>query len=112
MNISSIALNSLTYASKRFEASARNTANVNTAGYEPQRAVATPAPGGGVSTSLQPQYAPSTAGELTAGEVLGSGTDLISEQVEQIGAAQQFKAAVSLLKTDQEMTQSLLDIKA
>jgi flagellar basal body rod protein FlgC len=112
MNISSIALNSLTYASKRLEASARNTANVNTAGYEPQRAVATQAPGGGVSTTLLPQYAPSTAGELTAGEVLGSGTDLISEQVEQIGAAQQFKAAVSLLKTDQEMTQSLLDIKA
>jgi flagellar basal body rod protein FlgC len=112
MNISSIALNSLTYASKRLEASARNVANVNTPGYEPERAVAKSAAGGGVTTTLQPQYAPSTAGDLTADEVLGSNTDLISEQVEQIGAAQQFKASISLLKTDQEMTQSLLDIKA
>jgi flagellar hook protein FlgE len=112
MNISSIALNSLSYATKRLETSARNVANVNTSGFQAQRAVAKEAAGGGVQTTLEPTNAPPASYDLTADEVLGSNTDLISEQVEQLGAAQQFKASLSLLQTDQETTQSLLNIKA
>ena len=102
----------MTVASARMARSAANVANVNTDGYEAQRQVAREQANGGVSSASTPTYAPHPTYERGAEEVLGSNTDLISETVEQIGAAQQFKAAISLLKTDQEMQKSLLDIKA
>jgi flagellar hook protein FlgE len=37
---------------------------------------------------------------------------VVSETVEQLGAKQQFQASIALLRTDDQMTRSLLDIKA
>src|SRR3569832_2005188 len=96
--ISSIALSSMSFASARAARSAQNVANVNTDGYEAQREVAREALHGGVTGSTQPTYAPAPTYERGADEVLGSNTDLISETVEQLGALQQFKASVALLK--------------
>lgn len=110
--VSSIALSSLTAATTRLAQSGENVANVNTPGYEAERAVVRDARGGGVETTSEPTRAPQPSFERGANEVLGSNTDLISETVEQLGAMQQFKAAIALLKTDQELTQSVLDIKA
>jgi flagellar basal body rod protein FlgC len=111
-SVSSIALSSMRFASARLERSAQNVANVNTDGYEAQRAVARAQPNGGVSGSTVPTYGPHPSFDSGAGEVLGSNTDIASETVEQLGAAQQFKAAIALLKTDQDMMKSVLDIKA
>lgn len=111
-SVSSIALSSMTVASARMARSAANVANVNTDGYAAQREVARDQANGGVSSEAAPTYAPHPTFERGAEEVLGSNTDLVSETVEQLGASQQFKAAIALLKTDQEMQKSLLDIKA
>jgi flagellar basal body rod protein FlgG len=110
--VSSIALSSMSVASARLARSAHNVANVNTDGYEAERSVVREAPNGGVTSSSEPTHAAHPTFERGADEVLGSNTDLISEQVEQLGAMQQFKASIALLKTDQEMTQSVLDLKA
>ncbi|HET6337485.1 MAG TPA: flagellar basal body rod C-terminal domain-containing protein [Polyangiales bacterium] len=110
--VSSIALSSMSFASARLTRSAENVANVNTNGFEAQRQVAREALNGGVTSTTEPTYAPAPTFERGAEEVLGSNTDLISETVEQLGAMQQFKASIALLKTDQEMQKSLLDINA
>jgi flagellar basal body rod protein FlgG len=110
--VSSIALSSMSVASARLARSAHNVANVNTDGYEAERSVVREARNGGVTSSSEPTHAQHPTFERGADEVLGSNTDLISEQVEQLGAVQQFKASIALLKTDQEMTQSVLDLKA
>ena len=111
-SVSSIALSGLRFASTRLARSAQNVANVNTNGYEAQREVAREQPNGGVAGTTEPTYAPHPTYDLSGEEVLGSNTDLVSETVEQLGAAQQFKASLALLRTDQELTKSLLDIKA
>jgi flagellar basal body rod protein FlgB len=99
----------MSLASKRLAQSAQNVANVSTPGYEPESVVAVDQAGGGVTSALG---APAPTFERGRDEVLGSGTDMISETAEQLGASQQFKASIALLKTDQDMTQSLLDLKA
>lgn len=111
-SISSVALSSMSVASARLARSAQNVANVNTDGYEAERTVAQEVRGGGVSSTSVLTGAAHETFERRADEVLGSNTDLISEQVEQLGAVQQFKASIALLKTDQELTQSVLDLKA
>lgn len=107
-SVSSIALSSMSHASARLSRSAHNVANVNTAGFEAQRVVASEAPNGGVTSQTQPTY----DAAMSYQDVIGSNTDLISETVEQISSLHQFKAAVALLKTDQEMMSTLLDVKA
>jgi flagellar basal-body rod protein FlgC len=99
-------------ASERLARSAQNVANVNTPGYQAEHVVASPQAGGGVSGTSQPTYSPAPTFERGREEVLGSNTDMISETAEQLGASQQFKASIALLKTDQDMMQSLLDLKA
>jgi flagellar basal body rod protein FlgC len=108
-SVSSIALSAVSVASARLARSAQNVANIDTPGYQPESVVAQSAAGGGVTGALR-AAAPSF--ERGADEVLGSGTDLISETAEQLGASQQFKASIALLKTDQDMMKSLLDLKA
>jgi flagellar basal body rod protein FlgC len=108
-SVSSIALSGLSLATERLARSAQNVANVDTPGYEPQSVVAVSQAGGGVTSAAS---APQPTFERGRDEVLGSGTDMISETAEQLGAAQQFKASIALLKTDQDMMQSLLDLKA
>jgi flagellar basal body rod protein FlgC len=111
-SVSSVATSMMSLASERLARSAQNVANVNTDGYQAEQVVAHDLPNGGVAGTTSPTRAASPTFERSQGEVLGSNTDLISETVEQLGASQQFKAAVSLLQTDQDMMKSLLDIKA
>lgn len=111
-SVSSIALSAMNVANARMARSAQNVANVNTVGYEAQRPVVQEQRNGGVTSSESPTYAPHPTFERGGEEALGSNTDLVSETVEQLGAAQQFKASLALLRTDQDMMKSLLDIKA
>lgn len=99
-------------ASERLARSAQNVANVNTPGYQAEHVVARSQADGGVTGTAVPTGAPAPTFERGRDEVLGSNTDMISETAEQLGASQQFKASIALLKTDQDMTQSLLDLKA
>lgn len=111
-SVSSIALSAMNVANARMARSAQNVANVNTDAYEAQRQVVREQRNGGVTSTETPTYAPHPTYERGAEEVLGSNTDLVSETVEQLGAAQQLKASIALLKTDQDMMKSVLDIKA
>ena len=107
-SVSSIALSAMRVATASLAQSAQNVANVNTPGYEPDSVEAVDQAGGGVTSALR---APAPTFDRSQDEVLGSNTDMISETVTQLGASQQFKASIALLKTDQDMTQSLLDLK-
>ena len=112
-SVSSIALSSMTYASQRLARSAHNVANVNTDGFQAKEVVAREVPQGGVTSVTRPTGgAPAVYQGDDGSAVLGSNTDLISETVGQLSAMHQFKASVALLKTDQEMMKSLLDVKA
>ena len=111
-SVSSIALSAMSFASTRLARSAHNVANVNTNGFEASRAVAREVPNGGVAQAVQSTYTASGGFARGAEEVLGSSTDLVSETVEQLSAVHQFKAAIKLLETDQEMMKSVLDIRA
>ena len=111
-SISSIARSALTFASTRLAQSAHNVANVNTDGFQADRTVGREVKNGGVSATTVPTYGPAPTYERDGEQVVGSNTELVSETVDQIGALHHFQAAIALLKTDQEMTRSLLDIKA
>ncbi|MDD9943559.1 MAG: hypothetical protein OXU20_21135 [Myxococcales bacterium] len=52
-----------------------------------------------------------TAPEAT-GLRSGSNTDIVAETVERLGAVQAFRANVRTLQAEDELTSSLLDIKA
>jgi flagellar hook protein FlgE len=111
-SLSSVALSGMSFASARVARSAQNVAHVNTDGFQAEREVAREQAGGGVTSVTQPTYAPAPSYQRDGAEVIGSNTDLISETVEQLGAVQQFKASIALLRTQDEMTRTLLDIKA
>jgi flagellar basal-body rod protein FlgC len=110
--VSGIALSGMTVATARLGRSAQNVANINTDGFQAEREVAREQAGGGVTSTHGPTYAPAPLYQRDGREVSGSNTDVISETVEQLGAAQQFKASLALLRTQDEMTKSVLDIKA
>ena len=112
-NAQSIGLAALRAATARQAQSAQNVANVNTPGY--QASGATPATTSASSGSSSARFA-SLSGSFTppgaAGEVAESNTDLAAETVEQMSALHAFKANIVALRTSDEMTQSVLNIKA
>jgi flagellar basal body rod protein FlgG len=111
-SLSSIALSGMSLASARVARSALNVANVNTDGFQAERQVAREQAGGGVTSTSQRTNAPATTYQRDGTLVVGSNTDEITETVEQLGAVQMFKASLALLRTQDEMMRSLLDIKA
>jgi flagellar hook protein FlgE len=108
----SIALAGLRAASARQEQSAYNVANVNTPGYQPGRE----ASAGRAAQAANPANAAAVSrlGAFARGAdpADSSNTDLIAETVEQISSLQAFKANLASLRTADEMTESLLNIKA
>lgn len=111
-SISSIAMSGMMVARERLATSAGNVANVNTDGYQAKRTQATEGQNGAVSSATVPTEAPSYARIQDDAAVIASNTDLISERTEQLGASHAFKANLNVIKTNDEMTRSLLDIKA
>jgi len=110
---SSIALSGLQVASARQARSAHNVANVHTEGFQAQREVATEAtPPPGVRSQATPTVHRAPVGYAAGREIIGSNTDLSTETVERISALHAFKANLAVVRSEDEMQQALLGIKA
>lgn len=98
-SISSIGSSGMQAAQLRLDASANNVANMNTPRYK--------------SEVVDQQAAPGDAG--VTGSVRRSqeeGVALEKEAVEQMSATYAFKASLQVVKTQDQMMGSLLDVKA
>ena len=97
--LASIASSGLQAAQARLDASAHNTANMNTPGFRRLRAEQTEVAGqGGVAASIQ--RAPQ------------EGVALEQEVVDQMTATYAFKANLQTLQTQDRMMGALLDVRA
>ena len=134
-SISAIALSGLNAASLRLQVSASNVANAGSTGalpnangtvpagspqaYAPLEVVQSASVGGGVQTSVT-TVTPSTTAVFDPqasfanqdGLVAAPNVDLASEFVGQLLASYSYAANATVLKADDRMTQSLLDITA
>jgi flagellar basal-body rod protein FlgC len=134
-SISAIALSGLNAASRRLQVSASNVANAQSTGalpnadgtvpagapqaYAPLELVQTASAGGGVQTSVT-AVTPSTTAVFDPqasfanqdGLVASPNVDLAQEFVGQLLASYSYAANATVLKADDRMTQSLLDITA
>ena len=98
-SISSIAQSGLRAAQARLDASAHNTANMNTPGFRRLRAEPSEVAGqGGVTTAVQ--RAPQ------------AGTALEQDVVDRMSATYAFKANLQMLQTEDRMMGALLNVRA
>lgn len=112
----SIALSGLRAQSGKTAASAENIANVNSYNYTPKDAVLS-SNGSGVEVSIQDRdnptfqtYAPSSALADDQGYVAVPNIALEEEFVNLITAEIAYKANISVIKTSEDMQDSLLDV--
>lgn len=114
--VSAISCSGLRLAQQRLAYSAHNVANVQTPEFEAQRASGVDrvqaGKGAGVDVAAEATGAAHEVSYEGDIQVLSSNTDLISETTEQLGAAQAFRANLLTLRTQDEVSKSLLDIKA
>jgi flagellar basal-body rod protein FlgC len=132
-NISTIALSGMNAATRRLDVSASNVANVMTTGalpnadgtvpagapqaYDPLEVVQTASAGGGVQTSVT-TATPSTIATSDPqapfanqdGLVAAPNVDLAQELVGQMLASYSFAANATVMKADNRMTETLLDV--
>jgi flagellar basal-body rod protein FlgC len=133
-SVSSIATSGMAAATRRLEVSARNVANVLSAGplpsadasvtasfsaYVPLRVDQVETAGGGtaanvspVSPSHVPAYDPNAPYADANGMVATPNVDLADEIVQQMVARYTFAANAGVMRTNADMMKSLLDIKA
>lgn len=102
----------LAAASRRLQSSAHNVANLQTAGFQPQRVVTHSLPHGGVSTEMVPAEIPQDPRPGAPSPGPGSHVDLAFETIERISASAAFRANLAVLETLDETEQSLLDVLA
>jgi flagellar hook protein FlgE len=108
------ASSALRVESQRLAQSARNVANVNTDGYQPQRVDSETRITGGVTSSSAGTYArnalvqPTQQGMSTA----PSNTDIADETVSQLSSLRAFQANVVVLHTSDQMLGELINQKA
>ncbi len=110
--IGDIARTGLVAAGARVGRAAHNVANVNTDGFKGERVVTEELREGGVTYTAVPTEAPAPTYDRDGREVTGSNTDIVQETVEQMGAANAFKANLAVIETDAEMQKALIDLKA
>lgn len=113
----SIALSGLRAQSGKTAASAENISNVNSYNYTPKDAVLSSNNGSGVEVSIQDRdnptfqtYAPSSALADDQGYVAVPNIALEEEFVNLITAEIAYKANISVIKTSEDMQDSLLDV--
>ena len=97
MDIYSIAGMGMEAAARKVEVSANNVANAATEGYEAKRFETEAAPDGGVTGKVVPT---------------GEGTDIAKEFIEQIVASTTYKANAQVVRTAEDITGALLNLKA
>lgn len=110
------ALSALKAFSTRVNSNANNIANANTEGYKKTRVILSEADRQGVTTQVQKVETPGTvvyeAGESGYDPVELSNVDLAEEIPEMNLNSTMYKANLKTLQVADEMTASLLDIKA
>jgi flagellar basal-body rod protein FlgC len=134
-SISTIAVSGMNAAARRLEISAVNVANVSTTGalpnadgttpsgapkaFSPLELVQTDVAGGGTQTSVTTAKPATTAiSDPQApfanqdGMVAAPNVDLATEMISQLVAKYSFAANATVLKADDQMTKTLLDIRA
>jgi len=99
----SIAASGLGAAAAAINMTARNLANLNTAGYQSQQSVFTDAPGGGVSVSSVTNDSGGTGAQ-------GNNVDLATQMVNLGQEKLLYDANAAVIRADQQMFGSLLDI--
>ena len=120
--ILSTALSGLQAATKRVSVSANNVANALTSrlesspegAFRAQRVVATAVPGGGVSTRVADKSPATVTGpdlSVPGGVSVFPNVDFVEEAVEQTLAVASYRANAAVIRTQQELDESLLDIK-
>lgn len=116
-NAMSIAASGMQAASARLEAAASNIVNSSSSGYQPVSVAQSPAPGGGVSTSLQPvtpaaliAYDPASPYANLQGDQ--PNVDMATEIVNMKIASHDFRASLLAYKTSSQMFDTLLDATA
>ena len=134
-SISTIALSGMNAAARRLEVSASNVANVSSTGalpnadgtvpagaptaYAPLELVQTESAGGGTQTSVTTAK-PSTVAVSDpqapfaneSGLVTAPNVDLAQEMISQLVAKYSFAANARVMKADDDMAKSLLDMRA
>ena len=127
----SISVSGLMAQSKRLAVSADNVANMRSRGvdpegpaeqpgaYQPKRVVDVTAGGGGVRGEVRPiapasveTYEPSSPDADAEGRVNRPNVNLAEELVTQIQAQRAYEANAAAIRTQDEVTESLLDIKS
>lgn len=106
-----IGLSGLRVQERRLSQSASNVANSQTDEYEARRVDAETTRGGGVTSHVTPTGAPAPVVVDEMGERTLSNTDLVQERVTQLQARTAFKANLAVIRTADEMEESLLDEK-
>ena len=119
----STALSGLQAATRRVGVSANNIANALTSrpasspegAFRAQRVVASAVPGGGVKTTVTDKDPATLRGpdpSVPGGVSVFPNVDFAEEAVNQIVAVASYKANAAVIRTQQEIDDALLDIKA
>ena len=114
-NAMSIAASGMQAASARLEAAASNIVNSSSSGYQPVSVAQSPAPGGGVTASVQPPaallaYDPSSPyANMQASQPDG---DMATQIVNMKIASHDFRASLMAYKASSQMFKTLLDATA
>jgi flagellar basal-body rod protein FlgC len=134
-SISTIALSGMNAAARRLEVSASNVANVRSTGalpnadgtvpagaptaYAPLELVQTESAGGGTQTTVTTAKPATTAVSdpqapfaNESGLVASPNVDLAQEMINQLVAKYSFAANARVMKADDDMSKSLLDVRA
>ncbi|MDQ5984467.1 MAG: hypothetical protein CSYNP_00162 [Syntrophus sp. SKADARSKE-3] len=114
-NVMSIALTGLGTFRKKLEVSANNTVNANTDGFKKSRVDMTAAYPDGVKVTISRVDTPGALVHADGSDTAmkeSSNVSLEEETVTQLTAKQLFETNIKVVQTEDEMTGTLLDIKA
>jgi hypothetical protein len=110
---STITLSGMRFAESRLASGAHNTANVGTDAFSRQQVRGVERPGGGVKTVTDSTRMPSNDQQLA--EALPgaqNNVSLVQETVNRIAAVRSFEANATVVRTQDQLSQSLLDLTA
>lgn len=106
-------LSGISASVKKIEASAHNTANLSTSGFKKDTVLQSEGETGGVVVHIEKGLTPGPQlPEPDGSFVEGSNVELAEEGVNQILAKTELKANLAILKTADEMEQSIIDLFA
>lgn len=108
-----VAMTALRALDKKMEVTANNTANVNTDGFKASRVETQEAYPGGVKVTISQTETPGTPLPVAEGSETAesSNVSLEEQMLELVTTPQMYKANLEVVKSEDEMLGSLLDIR-